>query len=112
MNPDQKTKIVSDITSAINPIVTDLQKLVEDVVKAVELYQASIAPLSGSDKQEIATSVISGFVKLPFPFSLVQNLLLKLVVNYAVHKLNSSGTMPMVPPTDSTDSSLGENSNG
>lgn len=114
MDKDQEAQIVNDVSNEIDPVVSDLQKFVKDVVVLVEKVQSDIGPLTGPDKQRIAADIVSGFVKLPFPLNLIKGMVIKLLINYAVHKLNSVGQMPSVPLTSMGSSavSLGTSQSG
>lgn len=89
MDKDTQAKIVNEVAESVSSLQADLLKLTHDVVVAIEMVKQEVVPLSGPDKQTIAVAVLNGYVKLPFPFSWCQSMILKLVVNYAVAKLNS-----------------------
>lgn len=88
MDKDTQARIVNEVAESVNSLQVDLTRLAHDVVQAVERVRSDILPLSGEDKQTVAVAVLNGYVKLPFPFSMCQNMILKLLVNHAVAKLN------------------------
>lgn len=101
MDKNQEDQIVNEVAEALTVTFADLAKLSRDVVMAVEQIQQDVGPLGADDRQRIAVRVLSGYIKLPFPFSMFQNMALKLVINYAVHKINSvqgHTWFPPVPP--------------
>lgn len=102
MDKNQETKLVNDISGSLNPVMTDIHKLVNDVVILVEKVQQDVGPLNGQDKQQIATDVINGMISLPFPINLFKKMVIKLLINYTVNKLNTNGSMPQIHPADST----------
>jgi hypothetical protein len=90
MDKNQEAQIVNQLSSNINPVVSDVQKLITDVVVLVEQYETQVAPLSNDDKEQVAVDLANGVVKLPFPLSLFQKFALKMLVKYAVSKLNET----------------------
>lgn len=88
MDKDTEAELVNQVAEVVSSLQFDLTKLAKDVVMAVEKISKKVLPLSGEEKKRIAVGVLSGYIKLPFPFSLCQKMILKLVVNHAVAKLN------------------------
>lgn len=88
MDESTKNRLVNEVAESVNGLQMDLTKLAQDVVLAVEKTKKDLVPLSGADKQIVAVAVLSGYIKLPFPLSLAQNMILKLVVKRAVAVLN------------------------
>lgn len=90
MSTPDLDKTAEQLTVLVDDTLTEVRQVLVQVVTLVERFQKSTSQLSSEQKQQLAVKMLDKKVKLSFPLSLFQGLILKFLVNYTVTKLNNA----------------------
>lgn len=86
MDTHFRSFLINKVSARVDPRVQDLGKIVRDSILFTNELQPIVGKLSKRDRRSIVIAVVSGHVKLPFPFYWFQSFILGLMVDDIVNQ--------------------------